>query len=156
MSVTIESTGAQGRWDQTFAKLGRSCPAQRADETGVDYLRRLSRVGRKYIPQGEEIARVSFAQLPDAVVPKFAEMMRERVEANMYRTDNMQQGEMRAVLVTDENTGAQQRHWVGPTSFVRDPAVGHRDCRKVIAINAPAPTRLYQAAGAEARLARGW
>jgi hypothetical protein len=44
----------------------------------MDYLRRLSRVGRKYIPAGEEIARVRFDYtLPDEVVPKFSEMMRE-------------------------------------------------------------------------------
>jgi hypothetical protein len=144
MSVTVEATGAQGRWDQTFAKLGRSCPAQRADETGVDYLRRLSRVGRKYIPQGEEIARVSFAQLPDVVVPKFAELMRERVEANMYRTDNMQPGDMRAVMIIDENTGMKQRHFVGPESFVRNPLYGHRDARRVDCIRNPTGSVLYR------------
>ena len=46
------------KWDATFAKLGRSAPAQRADEATVDYQRRLARVGRKYIPAAEEIARV--------------------------------------------------------------------------------------------------
>jgi hypothetical protein len=122
----------------------------------MDYLRRLSRIGRKYIPRGEQIAAVNFSELPDTTVPKFAELMRQRVEANLFRTDNMQPGEMRAVLVTDENTGAQQRHWIGPTSFVCDPAYGSRPCRKVIAINAPQPSRLYVAQGAEARLARGW
>ena len=28
---------------------------------------------------------------------------------------------MRSVMVVDPNTGAQQRHFVGPTSFVRNP-----------------------------------
>jgi hypothetical protein len=152
----MEPVGAQARWDATFAKLDRSCPARRADELEVDYLRRLSRVGRKYIPKGEQIAAVSFAQLPDSVVPKFAEMMRETVERNIVRTDNMAPGEMRSVLITDENTGAQQRHWIGPQSFVLDPTYGHRACRRVVAINAPQPTRLYAAQGEGARLARGW
>jgi hypothetical protein len=156
MSVEIEATGAQGRWDATFAKLDRSCPARRADEAEMDYLRRLSRIGRKYIPRGEDIARVSFAQLPDSVVPQYAELMREAVEKNAVRTDNMVPGDMRAVLITDENTGMKQRLWYGPTSFVRNPLYGHRDCRKVVAINAPQPTRLYVAQGAEGRLARGW
>jgi hypothetical protein len=53
MSETIAE-----KWDATFAKLGRSAPAQRADEATADYQRRLARVGRKYIPAGEEIARV--------------------------------------------------------------------------------------------------
>jgi hypothetical protein len=152
----MEPVGAQARWDATFQKLDRTCPARRADEVEVDYLRRLSRIGRKYIPRSEQIASVSFAELPDAVVPKFAEMMRERVEANLFRVDNMQPGEMRAVMVVDENTGAQQRHWIGPQSFVLDPTYGHRPCRKVVAINVPTPSRLYVAQGAEARLARGW
>ena len=74
-----------------FEKLDRSCPAQRADEAQVDYLRRLSRIGRRYIPAGEEIARVKFDDtLPDEVVPKFSELMRAAVERNLYRTDNMQ------------------------------------------------------------------
>jgi hypothetical protein len=70
MSTQMEPTGAQARWDATFAKLDRSCPARRADEAETDYLRRLSRVERKYIPKGEDIAQVRFDHtLPDAVVP---------------------------------------------------------------------------------------
>jgi len=90
------------KWDTTFQKLGRSAPAQRADEATVDYQRRLARVGRKYIPAAEEIARVRFDHtMVDSVVPKFSEMMRAAVERNLYRTDNMQPGEMRPVLETD-------------------------------------------------------
>ena len=82
----------QERWDGTFAKLDRSCPAQRADEAQVDYLRRLSRIGRKYIPRSEQMASVNFAELPDETVPKFSELMRAAVERNLYRTDNMRRG----------------------------------------------------------------
>jgi hypothetical protein len=89
-------------------------------------------------------------------VPKFAELMRETVERNIVRTDNMAPGEMRSVMRVDENTGAKIREWIGPQSFVLDPTYGHRACRRVVAINAPTPTRLYVAQGAEARLARGW
>jgi hypothetical protein len=105
----------QERWDSTFAKLDRSCPAQRADEDPVDYLRRLSRIGRKYIPEGEQIARVKFDHtLPDAVVPKYSELMRQCVEKNLYRTDNMEPGEVRAVMRIDENTGQKIREYYGP------------------------------------------
>ena len=146
----------QERWDATFQKLDRSCPPQRADETEVNYLRRLSRVGRRYIPAGEEIARVRFDDsLPDSVVGKFSEMMRAAVERNLYRVDNMKPGEMRAVMVVDPNTGAQQRHWVGPTSFVRNPLYGHRDCRLVTAINKPAPDAVLYASAAAKRAAFG-
>jgi hypothetical protein len=146
----------QERWDGTFAKLDRSCPAQRADEASVDYLRRLSRIGRKYIPAHEEIARVKFDDtLPDAVVPKFSELMRAAVERNIFRTDNMAPGEMRAVMVVDPNTGAQQRHFVGPQSFVRNPLYGHRDCRRVVRLAAPAGSTLWQAASETRRNGSG-
>jgi hypothetical protein len=130
-------------WDATFAKLGRSAPAQRADEATVDYQRRLARVGRKYIPSGEEIARVRFdSSMVDSVVPRFSEMMRAAVERNLYRTDNMQEGELRPVLETDENTGMKTRKWIGPTSFVKEMG---RPCRRVVRINTPASTPLYAA-----------
>jgi hypothetical protein len=146
----------QERWDGTFAKLDRSCPAQRADEDSTSYLRRLSRIGRKYIPAGEEIARVKFdATLPDETVPKFSELMRAAVERNLYRTDNMQPGEMRAVMRVDENTGQKIREFIGPQSFVRNSLYGHRDCRRVTRISAPAGSTLWQAASETRRNAAG-
>ena len=116
----------QERWDGTFAKLDRSCPAQRADEAPVDYLRRLSRIGRRYIPKGEQMASVNFAELNDDVVPKFSELMRAAVERNLYRTDNMEPGTMRAVVRVDENTGQKIREWIGPVKSMGLP------CRRVI------------------------
>jgi hypothetical protein len=112
----------QERWDGTFAKLDRSCPVQRADESGTDYLRRLSRIGRRYIPAGEPIAKVRFDQtLPDEVVPKFSEQMRQCVEKNLYRVDNMKPGDVRAVMRIDENTGQKIREYYGPrVAFIDD------------------------------------
>jgi hypothetical protein len=129
MSAQFEPAGAQARWDSTFSKLDRSCPARRADESGPDYLRRLSRIGRRYIPKGEQIVSVNFAELSDDVVPKFSELMRAAVERNLYRTDNMEPGTMRAVMRVDENTGQKIREWIGPDSFVK--AMG-QPCRRVI------------------------
>ena len=80
--------------------------------------------------------------MPDGVVPKFSEMMRAAVERNLYRTDNMEEGELRQVLETDSNTGAKIRSWIGPTSFVKEMG---RPCRRVVRINAPASTPLYAA-----------
>jgi hypothetical protein len=145
----------QERWDGTFAKLDRSCPAQRADEAQVDYLRRLSRIGKKYIPRSEQMASVNFSELPDETVPKFSELMRAAVEKNLRRVDNMIPGEMRSVMVVDPNTGQKTREWVGPTSFVRNPLYGHRDCRRVTRISAPAGTTLYQDAATTRRAASG-
>ena len=101
---------------------------------------------KRYIPAGEEMARVRFDHtLPDAVVGKFSELMRTAVERNLFRVDNMAAGEMRSVMVVDPQTGAKQRHWIGPTSFVRDPLVGHRDCRRVVRITRPAAISLWEA-----------
>ncbi len=63
-----------------------------------NYQRRLAELGSRYVPRGEQIAGVDFAQLPNEVVPKFSEMMRERVEANIRRTDNL-----------DPKSGARRR-----------------------------------------------
>lgn len=145
----------QERWDGTFAKLDRSAPAQRADEGSTDYLRRLSRIGKKYIPRSEQMASVNFAELPDEVVPKFSELMRTAVERNLYRVDNMMPGELRSVMVVDPNTGAQQRHFVGPDSFVKDTSYGHQPCRRVTRISAPAGSTLWQDASATKRAAAG-
>jgi hypothetical protein len=146
----------QERWDGTFAKLDRSCPAQRADEDSTDYLRRLSRIGRRYIPANEEIARVRFDHtLPDETVPKFSELMRQCVEKNLRRTDNMVAGEMRSIMRVDENTGQKTREWVGPTSFVRNTLYGHRDCRRVTRINAPSGSTLWQSSAETRRNASG-
>jgi hypothetical protein len=144
MSMEIVPTGAQGRWDSTFAALGRSAPAQRADESGTNYLRRLSRVGRRYIPAGEPIARVNFAELPDSAVPKYSELMREAVTRNMTRTDNMDPADTRyrTVLVTDDNTGLKTRTFYRARTFIDDFV---QPCRRVVRINAPPTTALYDA-----------
>jgi hypothetical protein len=145
----------QERWNDTFMKLDRSAPAQRADEGSTDYLRRLSRIGRKYIPKGEQMASINFAELPDEYVGRYSELMRQCVEKNLRRTDNMQPGEMRSVMRVDENTGQKIREFIGPQSFVRNPLYGHRGCRKVTCISAPAGSTLWQAASETRRGASG-
>jgi hypothetical protein len=118
----------QERWQSTFEKIDRSCPARRADEASVDYLRRLSVIGKRYLPKSEQIANVTFKTLPDDVVAKFSELVREAVERQVARTDNMSKGELRPVYEVDENTGSRIRKWIGPTSFVVDMG---RPCRRV-------------------------
>jgi hypothetical protein len=130
---------AQARWDETFAKVDRSCPPQKADESETDYLRRLAIVGKKYIPKGEEIYQVTFRKdtadpLPDAYVERYSEMVRAAVERNIMRTDNMAPGEMRPVMQVDENTGAKHRLWIGPDSFVK--AMG-QPCRRADGLTRP-------------------
>jgi hypothetical protein len=145
----------QERWDATFQKLDRSAPPQRADEDSTSYLRRLSRIGRGYIPKSEQMASINFAELPDETVPKFSELMRQCVEKNLRRTDNMQPGEIRSIIRVDENTGQKTREFIGPESFVRNPLYGHRDCRRVTRISAPAGSTLWQATSETRRNAAG-
>jgi hypothetical protein len=126
------------RWDATFAPLGRSAPAQRADESNGDYRRRLCRIGKKYIPAGEPIAAVPFDhRLPDNALDQFEAKMMEAVSRNITRVDNMAPGQLRAVHRTDPQTGYKEITYVGPQSFVLDPAYGHRPGRLVTRINAP-------------------
>jgi hypothetical protein len=149
MTTQLVPEGNQARWDSTFQRLGRSAPAQRADESETDYLRRLSRVAKKYIPRDEDITRVRFDHtLPDNVVRRFSEMAREALLRSMTRTDNLRPGEFRQILETDENTGQQIRKFYGPRSFT-DEFMGR--VQRVTRINAPATTALYQSAKAESR-----
>ena len=143
--VKLEPTGPQARWDETFQKLGRTAPEPRADEGSMDYLRRMARIGRKYVPSGEEICSVAFDRsLPDAVVPEFSERMRAAVERNMRRVDNMDPNDSnyRVVHVTDENTGMKIREFFRPRPFTDDFGT---PCRRVTRINAPASMPLYSA-----------
>ena len=145
MDVKLEPIGHQAAWEETFQKLGRSAPAQKADESDMAYLRRVSRVGRKYIPAGEEICSVAFDHtLPDSVVPKYSEMMRAAVERNLRRVDNMDPADpnYRTVFVTDENTGMKIREFFRPRPFTDDFGT---PCRRVVRVNAPASMPLYAA-----------
>ena len=71
-------------------------------------------------PAGEEMASGQLRPIPCQTrsMPKFSELMRQCVEKNLRRTDNMVPGEMRSVIRVDENTGQKIREWIGPTSFV--------------------------------------
>ena len=143
MDMRLEPTGPQALWEETFQKLGRSAPAPRADERDMDYLRRVSRIGRKYIPSGEEIAKIPFDYtMPDSVVPRFSEMMRERVEANLRRTDNLDPRDpnYRVVHITDENTGMKIKEFYRARPFTDDFST---PCRRVTRINTPTSTPLY-------------
>ena len=133
---------SQETWDTVFGRIGRSAPARRADESSVNYERRLATVGQRYMPASEEVANINFARLPDDAVARFSVMTQEAITRNLYRTDNMQPGEMREVYSTDPNSGMKIRHFVGPTSFVKDMGV---PCRRVKSINAPVSMPLYAA-----------
>ena len=130
----------QENWDDVFSKLGRSAPAQRADESNIDYERRLASLGQRYIPAGEDVAKIDFAKLPDDVVGKFSSMTQDALTRNLFRTDNMQPGELREVYTKDPNSSQVIRNFVGPDSFVK--AMGLPG-RRVVKINAPEQRTLY-------------
>jgi hypothetical protein len=80
--------------------------------------------------------------MPDAVVPRFSEMMRARVEANLRRTDNLDPRDpnYRVVHVTDPNTGMKIREFYRARPFTDDFSL---PTRRVVRINTPASTPLY-------------
>ena len=92
---------------------------------------------------------VDFAQLPNEVVPKFSEMMRERVEANMRRTDNLDPNDTnyRTVLVTDANTNGKIKEFYRARPFTDDFKLPGR---RVVRINAPEQRTLYSSNRREA------
>jgi hypothetical protein len=149
MDAQLEPTGVHALWDETFQKLGRTAPAQGAGESVYDYQRRLAGLGSKYIPRGEQIAGVDFAQLPNDVVPRFSEMMRERVEANLRRTDNLDPNDTsyRTVLVQDANTNGKIREFYRARPFTDDFKLPGR---RVVRINAPEQRALYSSNRREA------
>jgi hypothetical protein len=128
-------SSVQERWDSTFAKMDRSAPARRADESSINYLRRLSVIGKKYLPKSEQLTNVTFKSLPDDVVPKFSEMVRVAVERNLTRTDNMEPGTFKTVMRVDEQTGLKVREFYGPRTFC-DQFMGR--IQRIARINAPA------------------
>jgi hypothetical protein len=143
MDMRLEPTGPQALWEETFQKLGRSAPAPRADENDMDYLRRMSRLGRRYVPSGEQICSVHFDHsLPDAVVPEFSERMRQAVERNMRRVDDLDPRDpnYRVVHVTDPNTGMKIKEFYRARPFTDDFST---PCRRVTRINTPSSTPLY-------------
>jgi hypothetical protein len=80
--------------------------------------------------------------MPDEVVAKFSAMARERVEANLRRTDNLDPDDKtyRTVLVTDDNTGQKIREFYRARPFTDDFT---RWGRLVTRINAPVQQTLY-------------
>lgn len=67
-------------------------------------------------------------------------MMRECVERNVVRVDNMEPGEFKPVYKTDPG-GTKTVEWHGPQSFV----VGlSQPCRRIVRISAPARETPYQ------------
>jgi hypothetical protein len=142
MDAHLEPTGVHAQWDETFQKLGRTAPAQGAGESVYDYQRRLAGLGSKYIPRGEQIAGVDFSRLPNETVGQFSEMMRERVEANLRRTNNLDPDDKtyRTVLVTDANTNGKVREFYRARPFTDDFKLPGR---RVVRINAPEQRTLY-------------
>ena len=98
-----------------------------------NYQRRLAELGSRYIPRGEQIAGVDFYKLPNGVVPKFSEMMRERVEANLRRTDNLDPMiRMTGCPSHDDNTDGKIREFYRArpfTDYFKCPSAGWWDQR---------------------------
>ena len=149
----------QERIDDAFQVWGRAAPPMRADEGDAQYIRRIAQVARKknYLSYDEPARKIEFNDIPDQYLGKFTEMLIDGIKRSVRRSDTVPYGTERAVFARDENTGMATRSFVRPDgeSFVKDPAYGHRDCRRVTRISAPAGSTLWQDASATRRAASG-
>jgi hypothetical protein len=134
------SLSIQEQWEAVFNQIGRSCPPPLANEAQVDYLRRLSIIGKRYLPNDEQVKRVTFKRLPDDVVEQYSSMVKEAVERSIWRTDNMSSGELRAVPQPGPN-GSRTTLFVGPDSFCKALTT---PARRVVSFSAPQREILYQ------------
>jgi hypothetical protein len=147
----------QERFDDAFSVWGRSAPQPRADESTNSYIRRMARVAQKknYLAYDERAKRINFDQLPDHALPQFTEMLIDGIRRSVKRSDTVPEGTERKVVEIDGNTGQKITSFIRPDneSFVKDFT---QPCRRVVRINAPATTALYQAAYTKAAASGGW
>jgi hypothetical protein len=137
--------------DDAFQVWGRSAPPVRADENpNTDYVRRIARIAQKkgYLSYDEPIKNVRFAELPDHSLPQFTQLPLEGIKRSVLRSDTVPDGTERQVFTRDDNTGLAIRGFVRPSgdSFVRDPEVGARACRRVDCIKSPGGNVYYRSA----------
>ena len=101
------------------------------------------------------MASVNFAELPDEVVPKFSELMSAARRAEPLSHRQHATGRDAGGHGGRSETPARSSATCRPQSFVRNPLYGHRDCRRVTRISAPAGSTLWQAASETRRNASG-
>jgi hypothetical protein len=147
----------QQRIDDAFQVWGRAAPPMRADEGDAQYVRRIAQVARKknYLSYDEPARRIEFNDIPDEYIGKFTSMLIDGIKRSVRRSDTVPYGTERAVFTRDENSGMAIRSFVRPDgeSFVKDPEVGYRPCRRVTRISAPAGSTLWAAGNAATRRA---
>ena len=68
----------QQTWDDVFGLIGRSAPARKADESSVNYERRLATIGQRYLPQSEEVAKSTLLGYLTMPLPGFRPWRRRR------------------------------------------------------------------------------
>jgi hypothetical protein len=141
MSMQLLPSGHQARWDETLGKINLRADAQRSGESEIDYLRRLAIRGKKYLPRSEDIVEVKFSRnlpdnkkLHDRDVLRYSEMVRQAVERNITRVDNMDRNDptYREVMVTDDNTGQKIKTFYRARPFTDDFAQPCRQVRRII------------------------
>jgi hypothetical protein len=80
-------------------------------------------------------------------------MVREAVERNLTRTDNMEPGTFRTVMRVDEQTGLKTREFYGPRTFT-DQFMGR--IQRVARISAPVTQTLWENSRAKAESRGLW
>ena len=106
------------------------------------------------LPGDNPLRRVPYKRCDDAALSALEPELFAAAKAAVYDTRWMDNGEMREVTERDDN-GMAIRTWVGKESFVKNPLYGHRDCRKVVRLSAPAGSVLWQSAAETRRNGSG-
>lgn len=102
-----------------FEIYGHQPPMPRADSATGTYRRTLARQLSTYLPDGSEMRRVPWGEVPlDALHVLFGQLTKE-VEASSFRNDCVPRGEMVQRRRKDA-AGREIVEWYGQESFVKD------------------------------------
>jgi hypothetical protein len=116
----------------------------------------MSTLAQRYVRRADDISRINFDTLPKDALPQFVELVQQAVIRNANSAEGMRPGELRPVYEIDQHSGSKIRKWVGPESFVKDPAYGYQPPRRIVRIAAPPMTELWRGASARKEASGLW
>jgi hypothetical protein len=136
MALDARGREFQERADDALAPWGIRAQPRRDGEPLGDYRRRLAGRLQKRLPEDDQWYGKNLAQLDDANFAVVEPQIYDAAKQAAYRPDSAPEGGMREIVEQDAN-GNKLHRFVGKTSFVCDPAYGHRPGRRVAAFMRP-------------------
>jgi hypothetical protein len=136
MELDARGREYQERAEDALAPWGIRAPARTDGEPLGDYRRRLAGRLQKRLPEDDQWYGKNLARLDDANFAVVEPQIYAAAKQAAYRPDSAPEGGMREIVERDGN-GNKIIRFVGKTSFVCDPAYGHRPGRRVAAFMRP-------------------